>query len=341
MTTGAPVSSQQAPGPGRGERPASRGRRDAVARVMKQYAIAWVLVALVLIAHIATPYFLTAENLIIVARQASLVGIVAVGMTFVILTAGIDLSVGAIVGLTAVSVAWCVVQGFGIVPSVLAGLAIGVALGALNGLGITVTRVPPFVMTLGMMTMARGLALTFSNGRPIATGAEAEAFRFIGAGNVLGIPVPVLIFALIVGLAAFVLRYTTFGRSVYAVGDNKEAARLSGIKVNRTIFAVYVISGALAALTGIIYVSRLTVGEPMAGMSLELDAIAIVVIGGTSLFGGQGRISGTVIGALIVTVLSNLLDLLAVSPFTQQIIKGAIVVAAVIFERIQHRRDND
>ncbi len=148
-----------------------------------------------------------------------------------------------------------------------------------------------------------------------------------------------LIFAVVVAAAAFVLRYTTFGRAVFAIGDNREAARLSGIRVQRTTFLVYVISGLLASLTGIIYVSRLTVGEPTAGISLELDAIAIVVIGGTSLFGGRGRISGTVIGALIVTVLSNILDLLAVSPFTQQIIKGAIVIAAVIFEQFQHRHD--
>lgn len=319
----------------------SASGRQILRTVFGTYAIAWVLVALIIVGYIATPYFLTPENMIIVARQTALVGIIAVGMTFVILTAGIDLSVGAVVGLTAVSVAWCLTQGFGVVPSILAGLVIGAVVGAINGMGVTLTRVPPFVMTLGMMTIARGLALTFSNGKPISVGAEADGFRWIGAGNLLGIPVPVIIFAIVVAAAAFVLHYTTFGRAVFAIGDNREAARLSGIRVKRTTFFVYVIAGVLASLTGVIYVSRLTVGEPTAGMSLELDAIAIVVIGGTSLFGGQGRISGTVIGALIVTVLSNILDLLAVSPFTQQIIKGVIVIAAVIFERIQHRNDRD
>lgn len=314
---------------------------NAIFRILKQGGIGWVLLALCVVAYIATPYFLTVDNLIIVARQTSLVGIVAVGMTFVILTAGIDLSVGAVVGLTAVSVSYCLANGFGIGTALVAGTAVGLLIGILNGAGVNLAKIPPFIMTLGMMTIARGLALTMSNGKPIGVGAEAEIFSWIGAGDVLGIPVPVLIFTVVASIAAFVLHYTSFGRAVYAVGDNREAARLSGIRVKRTLFIVYVIAGLLAALTGIIYVSRLTVGEPTAGMSLELDAIAIVVIGGTSLFGGQGKISGTIIGAAIVTVLSNLLDLLAVSSFTQQIIKGVIVIAAVMLERFQNRHAND
>lgn len=314
------------------------GRRAL--HLLKEYAIAWVLLALIVIGYIATPDFLTLPNAVIILRQTALVGIVAVGMTFVILTAGIDLSVGSIVGLAAVIVAWCVMNGFGFAVSLLVGLLLGAVIGALNGLGVVLTKVPPFVMTLGMMTMARGLALTLSNGRPLPIGGEAAAFRWLGAGSILGVPVPVAIFIVVVVLAWFTLRYTAFGRSVYAVGDNAEAARLSGIKVRTTTFMVYVIAGLLAGLTGAIYVSRLTVGEPTAGLTLELDAIAVVVIGGTSLFGGQGRIWGTVVGAFIVTVLANILDLLAVSPFTQQIVKGAIVVAAVIFERFQNRKES-
>lgn len=299
--------------------------------------IAWVLLGMVVIAFIATPDFLTLPNLLIVARQASLVGIVALGMTFVIITSGIDLSVGSTVGLAAVIVAWLMFNGYPTAIAILAGLACGGLLGALNGLGVIFAKVPPFIMTLGMMTMARGVALTLSNGKPINVGPRAEAFSWIGAGSVLGIPTPVLIFAALALVCALVLRHTPYGRQVYAVGDNEEAARLSGIRVAPTVFSVYVLSGVMAAVTAVIYVSRLTVGEPGAGAGLELDAITIVVIGGASLFGGQGRVSGTIIGAFIVTVLSNLLDLLAVSPFTQQIIKGAIVVAAVIFERLQHR----
>lgn len=321
-----------------GARPVARTTRAApVLRFLRQHGILWVLVGMLVIAYIATPYFLTLDNLVIVARQASLVGIAALGMTFVIITSGIDLSVGSIVGLSAVIVAWLMSQGYPVVTALLAGVVCGAIPGALNGLGVVAAKVPPFIMTLGMMTMARGLALTLSNGKPINVGSRAEAFSWIGAGSVVGIPVPVLLFIVLAAVSSFVLRYTPFGRAVYAVGDNEEAARLSGIRVRPTIFAVYVIAGVAAAVTAIVYVSRLTVGEPAAGTGLELDAITIVVIGGASLFGGQGRISGTIVGALIVTVLSNLLDLLAVSPFTQQIIKGAIVVAAVIFERLQHR----
>lgn len=305
---------------------------------LKEYAIAWVLLALILIGYIATPDFLTLPNAVIILRQTALVGIVAVGMTFVILTSGIDLSVGSIVGLSAVLVSWCVINGYGVFVSVVVGLLMGAVIGALNGFGVVFAKVPPFVMTLGMMTMARGLALTISNGRPQPLGAEADSFRWLGAGDVLGIPVPVVLFVVVVAVAGFTLRYTAFGRSVYAVGDNSEAARLSGIKVRTTTLLVYVIAGLLAGLTGAIYVSRLTVGEPNAGLMLELDAIAVVVIGGTSLFGGQGRIWGTVVGAFIVTILANILDLLAVSPFTQEIVKGAIVVTAVVLERLQNRR---
>ncbi|MCH1882002.1 ABC transporter permease [Agrococcus sp. ARC_14] len=313
---------------------------EAARGLIRTYAIGLVLVALIVIGYIATPDFLTAPNAVIILRQTALVGIVAVGMTFVILTSGIDLSVGSTVGLVAVVTGFVIVQGFSVPLALLVGVIVGACLGALNGLGVTLAKVPPFVMTLGMMTAARGLALTLSNGRPVALGEHAETVRWIGAGDVLGVPVPVVIFAVVVLAASFVLRYTAFGRAIYAVGDNPEAARLSGIRVQSTIFSAYVIAGVLAAVTGIIYIARLTVGEPTAGMGLELDAIAVVVIGGTSLFGGQGKIWGTVLGAFIVTVLSNILDLLAVSPFTQQIVTGALLVAAVVFERLQHRRDS-
>lgn len=309
--------------------------------LVKTYAIGLVLLALIVVGFIATPDFLTVPNGIIILRQTALVGIVAVGMTFVILTAGIDLSVGSIVGLVAVVTGFVIVQGYGVALALLVGMIVGAGVGLLNGLGATFAKVPPFVMTLGMMTAARGLALTLSNGRPISLGEHSDAVRWIGSGDVFGIPVPVIIFALVVLAASFVLKYTAFGRAVYAVGDNPEAARLSGIRVQTTILSVYVIAGLLAAVTAIIYVARLTVGEPTAGMGLELDAIAVVVIGGTSLFGGQGRIWGTVIGAFIVTVLSNILDLLAVSPFTQQIVTGALLVAAVVFERLQNRNSSN
>ncbi|MGI8311759.1 ABC transporter permease [Saccharopolyspora hattusasensis] len=307
-------------------------------RILRKGTIVWVLLLLMVIAHIATPDFLTVDNLLNVTRQTALIGILGVGMTFVILTAGIDLSVGSVVSVVSVVSATLLLGGYPIPLVLFGGLAVGAVLGALNGLGVTLARVPPFIMTLGMLTAGQGLALTFSNGQPVGAGQAASSLEWLNSGSMLGISTPIWVFVVVAILAAFVLRRTTFGRRVYAVGDNAEAARLSGINVSRTVFSVYVIAGALAGLTGLIYLARLTVGEPTAGQLLELDAIAIVVIGGTALFGGQGGIGGTVVGAAIVSVLSNLLNLLGVSPFTQDIVKGAIIVAAVVLERIQHRR---
>jgi ribose transport system permease protein len=221
-----------------------------------------------------------------------------------------------------------------------AGLGIGVLLGAVNGIGITLGRLPPFIMTLGMMVMGRGLAMTISDGHPIHFPNKSADFAWLGQGYLVGLPVPVWIFAVVAVVAYVVLRYTPFGRNIYAVGSNPEAARLSGIDVQLTIFAVYVISGFLSALTALIFVSRLTVGEPVAGIGLELEAIAVSVIGGTSLFGGEGGVVGTIIGAAIFAVLANLLNLAGVSPFTQQIVKGAIIVLAVLFETQRRRRRN-
>jgi ribose/xylose/arabinose/galactoside ABC-type transport system permease subunit len=282
--------------------------------------------------------FLNYFNLINVARQVALFGIVAIGMTFVILTAGIDLSVGSIIGVTAVTSALMLDNGVAIPLVLLGGLAVGAAMGAVNGLGVALGGLPPFIMTLGMMVLGRGLAMIISGGHPVHFRVVADDFAWLGQGIFWGLPVPVWIFAAVAAGGWFVLRYTPFGRSVYAVGSNLEAARLSGINVARTLFGVYVSSGLLSGLTALIFISRLTVGEPVAGEGLELEAIAITVIGGTSLFGGEGGVLGTVIGAAIVAVLANILNLFGVSPFTQQVVKGAIIVAAVLFETQRRRR---
>jgi len=300
----------------------------------------WVLVVMCAAAALISDAFLNPFNLINVLRQIALFGIVSVGMTFVILTAGIDLSVGSIVAVTAVVSAMMLDVGTPIPVVLVAGVVIGIAMGALNGAGIMLGRIPPFIMTLGMMVMGRGLAMTISGGHPIHFREEAADFAWLGQGNLLGLPVPVWIFACVAGAAIFMLRLTAFGRNVYAVGSNPEAARLSGINVGLTVFFVYVISGFLSALTALIFVSRLTVGEPVAGAGLELEAIAITVIGGTSLFGGEGSIAGTILGAAIIAVLANILNLFGVSPFTQQIVKGAIIVAAVLFEMTRRRRNS-
>jgi ribose/xylose/arabinose/galactoside ABC-type transport system permease subunit len=310
------------------------------ATMLRTSGLIWVLILMCTAAALISDAFLNPFNLINVLRQVALFGIVSVGMTFVILTAGIDLSVGSIVAVTAVTVAMMLDGGTPIAVVLTAGLAIGMVMGACNGLGIVFGRIPPFIMTLGMMVMGRGLAMTISDGHPIHFREEAADFAFLGQGYLLGLPVPVWLFAAVAAAAVFVLRLTAFGRNVYATGSNLEAARLAGINIGLTIFLVYVISGVLSALTALIFVSRLTVGEPVAGVGLELEAIAIAVIGGTSLFGGEGTIAGTILGAAIIAVLANILNLFGVSPFTQQIVKGAIIVAAVLFEMARRRRSS-
>jgi ribose/xylose/arabinose/galactoside ABC-type transport system permease subunit len=318
------------------------GSAAAVLRTLTTFRVSgliWVLLIMCAVAAMVSDAFLNPFNLINVMRQVALFGIVSIGMTFVILTAGIDLSIGSIVAVVAVVSAMLLDAGVPIPLVIISGLAIGSAFGAINGTGVAVGRIPPFIMTLGTMVMGRGLAMTMSGGHPIHFRDVANDFAWLGQGHMIGIPVPVWVFAAVAALAGFILRYTALGRNVYAVGSNPEAARLSGISVGQTVFTVYVISGLLAGLTALIFVSRLTVGEPVAGMGLELEAIAITVIGGTSLFGGEGRVSGTILGAAIIAVLANILNLFGVSPFTQQIVKGAIIVAAVLFE-MTRRREN-
>ena len=311
--------------------------RERVASVAARVGILLALVLLIIASAAISPHFLGVGNLLNVARQVALVGIVGVGMTFVILTAGIDLSVGSIVGVVAVITAQLLLDGTAVPLVVLIALLIGAAAGAVNGLGIVAGGVPPFIMTLGGLVMGRGLAMTLANGQPVNTGSAAASFAWLGTGTMLGVPVPVWVFVAVTICAGVVLRMTAFGRAVYAVGDSREAARLSGINVGLVELGVYVISGVLAALTALIFVSRLTVGAPTDGTGLELLAIAIVVIGGTSLFGGEGGVWGTVIGAGIIAVLANLMNLMGISPFSQQMVQGAIVVAAVLLERLQHR----
>lgn len=318
--------------------PVQSPRRSLLSRLPKGTGLFWVLAVLVGIASLLSENFLNPGNITNVLRQIALFGIVSIGMTFVILTKGIDLSIGSILGVTAVTTALMLTSGWSVPVTIIAAMLIGIAAGAFNGIGVSVFNIPPFIMTLGSMVMLRGLAMTISDGQPIGLREAAESFSWLGRGHLLGLAVPVWIFIAVAAIAGFVLKYTAYGRQVYAVGSNVEAARLSGIKVSWITFSVYVISGFLASLTALIYVSRLTVGEPTAGTGIELEAIAIVVIGGTSLFGGEGGILGTIIGAAILAVLANIMNLIGVPPFTQQIVKGAIIVLAVLYEMQRRRR---
>jgi inositol transport system permease protein len=314
-------------------------------RILKQFGPLLFLFALMLVFAVTNEAFLTQLNLFNVARQISITGLIALGMTFVILTAGIDLSVGSLLafcgmvaavvakGTTAntLSLGTTEATGWGWPAALLTAVLVGIAAGFVQGLLITLLRVPPFVVTLGGLTIFRGFTLMLSGGGPIS-GFPSD-MRWFGTGLVGPVPVPVIVFALAAVLCHVVLRFTRFGRAVYAVGGNAEAARLSGIRVDRVLVSVYMIVGFFAGLAAFVLAARLNSAEAVAGMGYELTVISAVVIGGTSLFGGIGSIGGTVVGATLIGVLVNGLQLNNVSSYTQQVTIGFILIAAVAFDR--------
>ena len=308
-------------------------------RIVAEYGILLSLVLITAALALSNRYFLTEGNIVNVLRQVSVNGILATGMTFVILTGGIDLSIGSVLAASAMVAGSFAVGDHPSNPAVamLIGIAVGAGFGAINGTLIAFLGLPAFVMTLGMLSMARGFTLIYSGGVPIPD--ISPSFSWIGQAAVLGIPVPVLAFAAVFLLALVALRTTVYGRHVYAVGGNIRSARTSGINTRATIFSVYVVMGALAALAGIILTARVSSALPQAGLSYELDAIAAVVIGGTSLTGGVGSISYTLVGVLIIGVINNGLDLLSVSSYYQQVIKGLIIVVAVLIDRSRSASD--
>ncbi|SDM29735.1 ribose ABC transporter membrane protein [Halarsenatibacter silvermanii] len=294
------------------------------------------LMAMVIVMSFLSDRFLTLPNILNIFRQVSIMGIMAVGMTMVILAQGIDLSVGSLMALSGAVTAGMMVHGdISIFLAVLTGLAVGTALGLFNGLMISKAKLPDFIVTLAMMSIARGLTLVYTGGRPIS-GFDL-AFRRIGGGRVGRVPIPVIIFTVILIIGYLVLNKTTFGRYIYAVGGNKKAARLAGINTDRVKILVYAISGFLSAVSGVILISRLNSAQPTAGVAYELDVIAMVVLGGTSLVGGKGTVGGTLIGALIIGVLNNSLNLLGVASFYQEVAKGLVILVAVLLDSIQHR----
>ena len=294
------------------------------------------LLALALVLWALTPHFLTVSNLLNIAEQATIIAIVAVGMTFVIITGGIDLSVGSVLAFSGVVMASALQRGLPLPLALTAGLGVGLACGTLNGLLITFGRLPPFIATLGMMSVARGTALMFTEGRPIS--GFAENFRWFATGEVARVPAPVIIMVAVYAVAHFVLRRTKLGRYTYAIGGNEEAALLSGVGVRLYKTLVYGLAGLLSGLAAILLTARLNSAQPIAGMMYELDAIAATVIGGTSLLGGEGTVLGTLIGALIMAVLRNGLNLLGVSSFIQQIVIGSVIIVAVLIDMALKRR---
>jgi ribose transport system permease protein len=305
-------------------------RPTLFSKYARQFGTLAGLLGLCIVLWILTPHFLTFSNLLNVAQQTSINAIIAVGLTYVIISGGIDLSVGSLVAFSGVVLA-SLLQREVPFPIAMAGsLAVGLACGLVNGVLITLGRLPPFIATLGMMSVARGGALLYTDGRPIS--GFPDSFRWLATGEVLFVPVPVILMLVVYGVAHFVLRRTKFGRYTFAIGGNEEAALLSGVRVRLYKTFVYGLGGLLSALAAAVLTARLNSAQPIAGINYELDAIAATVIGGTSLMGGQGSVIGTLIGALIMGVLRNGLNLLGVSSFIQQVVIGAVIILAVLMD---------
>lgn len=291
------------------------------------------LVVLVVFVTIMNPNFLAPANLLNLLRQVSTNALIAFGMTFVIITGGIDLSVGSTLALSSALMAGMIASGLNPVLAMGMGLLLGAFLGACNGVMITKGKMAPFIATLATMTIYRGLTLVYTDGNPITGIGDSFIFKYMGRGYLFGIPFPVVVMLLFFGVLYVLLHKMTFGRKTFALGGNEKAAFIAGIKSDRIKIAIYSISGLMAAVAGIIITSRLNSAQPTAGNAYEMDAIASVVLGGTSLSGGRGRLVGTLIGALIIGTLNNGLNLLGVSSFYQQVVKGVVIIIAVLLDR--------
>jgi len=305
----------------------------AMAQFMQKLGALLGLIILIIIVTILNPSFIDPLNILNLLRQVSINALIAFGMTFVILTGGIDLSVGSILALSSAVMANLMVSGWDPIISILLGCILGGVLGGINGVLITKGRMAPFIATLATMTIYRGLTLVYTNGNPITGLGNKASFQFLGRGYLFGIPVPAITMIIVFIILWVILHKTTFGRKTYAIGGNEKASIISGIKVDRVKIMIYSLIGVLSALAGAILTSRLNSAQPTAGNSYELDAIAAVVLGGTSLTGGRGRIVGTLIGALIIAILNNGLNLLGVSSFYQMVVKGIVIAIAVLLDR--------
>lgn len=291
------------------------------------------LVLIIVLIGIISPEFRTYDNFLSLLRQSSINGFIAFGMTFVILTDAIDLSVGSVLALSTALCAGMITAGVPAGAAMPAALVIGALLGLISGVLVTKGRLQPFIATLITITTYRGLTMIYTNGKPISRMGDSILLKSIGKGDIGGIPVPVLLLILVFLFFWFLLSKTTFGRHIYATGSNQKAAELAGVNISKTKIAAYVISGIMAALSGLILLSRLNSAQPTLGSGYELDAIASVALGGTSMSGGRGKIYGTFIGVLIIAVLNNSLNILGVSSYYQEVIKGLVILAAVLSDR--------
>ncbi len=296
-----------------------------------------ILIAASAVMSLINPRFATAGNITTVLRQTSINAVIAAGMTFAILTGGIDLSVGSVLGFCGAIAAYMISSGTNVALTLIAVILIGTFIGYINGSLITIGRLQPFIATLGTVTLLRGFLLVFTQGKPIGVGSTpgSEVFTSIGRGFLGPVPIPVIIMVIVFILAYYILRHTKIGRYIYATGSNEETTMYSGIRTDKVKRFAYSVSGMLAALAGILITARLGSAQPTAGAGYELDAIAAVVLGGTSMAGGIGTIGGTAIGALIIGVLNNALNLMQVSSYYQDVAKGIVILIAVLLDRKQ------
>ncbi len=297
----------------------------------------FILILASVVMALINPRFATIGNIVTVLRQTSINAVIATGMTFAILTGGIDLSVGSVLGLCGAVAAFMISSGSNVVLVLITTILLGTFIGYINGTLVTVGRLQPFIATLGTVTLLRGIILVFTQGRPIGVGDTpgSEAFTGIGRGFIGPLPIPVTIMIIVFLIAYYILRHTKIGRYIYATGSNEEATMYSGIKTEKVKRFVYAVSGMMAALAGILITSRLGSAQPTSGVGYELDAIAAVVLGGTSMAGGIGTIAGTAIGALIIGLLNNALNLMQVSSYYQDVAKGIVILIAVLLDRKQ------
>lgn len=291
------------------------------------------LVLLFIVITVLNPSFMEPNNILNLLRQTSINALIAFGMTFIILTGGIDLSVGSILALSSALMAGMMVSGLDPILAILVGILLGAIMGVINGILVSKGKMAPFIVTLATMTIFRGLTLVYTDGKPITGIGDSVMFQMLGRGYFLGVPVPAVVMIIAFLILWFLLHKTSFGRKTYAIGGNERASRISGIKVDRVKVAIYGLAGTMAAIAGAILTSRLNSAQPTAGQSYEMDAIAAVVLGGTSLSGGKGRLFGTLIGVLIIGTLNNGMNLLGVSSFYQQVVKGAVILIAVLLDR--------
>lgn len=308
-------------------------KKSKIAYYVQDFGAMIALALLVIGISIISPQFRTISNFLSLLRQSSINGLIAFGMTFVILTGAIDLSVGSLLALSTVLCAGMITAGVPVGLAMLLSLCIGAAFGFVSGLLVTKGRLQPFIATLITMTVYRGLTMIFTNGKPISQLGDSFILKLVGKGTYFGIPIPVILLILIFLLFFFLLTKTTFGRRIYATGSNWKSAKLAGVNINRTKITAYVISGTMSALAGLILLSRLGSAQPTLGTGYELDAIAAVALGGTSMSGGRGKIYGTFIGVLIIAVLNNGLNILGVSSYYQDVIKGLVILIAVLSDR--------